>query len=110
MFGVLPIERQYYNMSTQIFFTTEPPTALLLWGGKNTWKGVKHQLYYGLTNDGHFVVYVPATVDVEAFATENSLKLDWCAFESINQPYFNLGVENSLIINNVHAQGGNTNA
>lgn len=95
MFGLLPIVRPNFNQFTTTFNFSSSPRCYLLRGGGNTWHPVKERLYYGLTDDGHFIVYVPQGVDVEAFGTDNELYLLWCAFESLNQPYFNLGKENT---------------
>lgn len=105
MFGTLPIDRPYYNMVTVGFVSTIPPTCCLLQGGKNSWKGVKKPFFYGLTEEGKFIVYVPKEVGIEAFSTDSDFHLDWCAFNSLNQPYWNLGKENSILLNTVHVEG-----
>lgn len=129
MFGVLPTQWDEWNqaVTSDALPTSFPdPICAVVCGGNNLWRGVKHPIYYGITDDGYYVIYVPVAPGwpktgpangMEGFDTPGLIQaieaskgwrdypagesivyeqtLDWCTFNSSEQAYWNLGVENS---------------
>lgn len=105
MFGVCPCCYPYFNFCgfekdviPVIHGKYTSPYALctLVLDGRHWGTGVKHPFYYGLTDNGNFIAYVPNTEVIESFDTTEDEKLVWISNYTSRQGYWNLDKQNSM--------------